>query len=166
MPSEKALYLHSRCASHDFSSSHFRALSCLECSDIYNEHQHTSVLLCLQQQDSLGTCHNHRIMEWLGLEGTLETILSNPCAKAETDSRGLHQGGFECLQGSRLHSPLGSLFQCSVILATQNFSLIFRWNSLCFVCNRCSMLLSLEKVWPHYLYTVSPKTFVALIQYI
>lgn len=109
---------------------------------------------------------NRKVMEWLGLEGTLETTLSNPCAKAETGSRGLHQGGFECLQGSRLHSPLGSLFQCSVILATQNFSLIFRWNSLCFVCNCCSMLLSLEKVWPHYLYTVSPKTFVALIQYI
>jgi len=42
------------------------------------------------------------------------------------------QAGFEDLQRRRIHSLLGSLFQCSVTLRGKKFLLIFSWNFLCF----------------------------------
>jgi len=40
----------------------------------------------------------------------------------------LAQAGFQYLQRRRLHTSLGSLFQCSVTLRVKKFFLMFRWN--------------------------------------
>ena len=83
---------------------------------------------------SCGALGSHRILEWLGLEGTLKIIKIQPpchmqgCQPPDEAAQGPIQPDLEYLQRWGHPQPLCSLFHRLTILQVKNFFLTYNLN--------------------------------------